>query len=328
MTWHEWCHSLIIDTYNDMDKEMSAYDKLRKKLIKINADIFKSNIEFGFASNAPSANHHYIPKFFINGFLNDNGLLWCYDKLKDKIKMNPQGSKGVFFEKNRNSVNINGAIYSFFEDAYTVSDYMFASAIKILRRENIDQHLFSELLHHFNVFLNNLYWRNPNVDLLITDILSSLPNSHIPFYNIAPSKIASKQLRLEIEPMILKKNTALLPQQSYYTVSYPAASLCLGDMPLIFRKPAKEIDDLATLPLIAPVSSTKLFVRNVSNKQFWDGTTTLLFNAILIDYSSRMIVCADKHILEQSIRTYHNLKKENMIDYAMIRLFGDDLKKD
>jgi len=307
---------------------MLAYDKLRKKLLGMITDVSKSNTEFRFTLNASSTNHHYIPKFFIDGFLNDKGLLWCYDKLNDKIKKNPQGSKGVFFEKNRNNIHINGAIHSFFEDAYKVSDDISPLAIKILRRETIDQQLFFELSHHFNVFLNNLYWRNPNVDLLINDILRSLPNSHFPFYNIAPSKMASQQLRLQIEPMILEKILSLLPQQSYYIVSYPAATLCLGDMPLIFRQQPKGITELATLPLIAPVSGNRLFVRNISNNQFWDGTTTLLFNAISIHYSSRMIVCADKDILEQSIRTYYNLKKENMLDYAMTRLFGDDLKKD
>jgi Protein of unknown function (DUF4238) len=328
MTWHEWCDSLIIDTWSVMDKEMLAYDKLRKKLIGISAGVSKSNTEFRFTVNASSTNHHYIPKFFIDGFLNDKGLLWCYDKINDRIKKNPKSSKGVFFEKNRNNININGAIHSFFEDAYTVSDNISPLAIKILRREAIDQQLFSELSHHFNVFLNNLYWRSPNVDLLIANIMRSLPNSHVPFNNLAPSKVASQQFRLQIEPMILEKISPLLPQQSYYTVSYPAATLCLGDMPLIFRQQPKEIDDLATLPLIAPVSGNRLFIRNISNNQFWDGTTTLLFNAISIDCSSRMIVCADKDILERSIRTYHNLKKENMLDYAMTRLFGDDLKKD
>jgi len=308
-----------------MDKELLAYYKLRDKLQRVSNGIATSDTEFPFVLNPTSANHHYIPKFFIDGFLNEKGLVWCYDKVNDRIKKNAQGPKGVFFEINRNSATIDGTLFSIFEDAYKVYDDLFPVAIKILRREAIESELFNELIHHFIIFLLDLYWRNPNTDKFIDNLFALLPADSQPFKGIAPQGITKQQLRLEIEPIILEAVSKVSEGQNYYTVAFPSNSICLGDMPMIFKQQPSKTLDFGTQPLIAPITSKKLFVRNVSNRQFWDGPTILVLNAIIIHYSSRMIVCADKRILEESIKTYHKAKNDDLLDYCLIRIFGNDL---
>lgn len=43
-----------------------------------------------------SERHHYIPKFYINGFLDDENKLYVYDKEKDEVKKKNHLRKGFF----------------------------------------------------------------------------------------------------------------------------------------------------------------------------------------------------------------------------------------
>jgi len=311
-----------------MDKELDAFNKLREKLIKIDSGSSDSDTEFPLKVNPEiSKKHHYIPKFFIDGFINDNNEVWCYDKVNDRIQKDPKGSKGVFFEIGRNNVNVNGTLYSIFEDAYKIPDDIFAIPIKLMRRDNVSEDLYLELVQYFNLFLSNLYCRSPHTDKFIDTLYSLLPTQDRPFNGIAPDSMAKQQLRLNTEPAIIEAMSKVAYQQSYYTIGYPQTSFCLGDMPFLLRSPLKQLNDLATLPLLAPISNQQLFVRNISKNQIWDGMTASIINALIIHQSSKFIICSDKKLLESSITQYHNIKQNNLLDHCMIRLFGDDLVK-
>lgn len=49
-----------------------------------------------------SSKHHYIPQYYIKGFLDNEHLFYKYDKIRDSFKTGKVGSKGVFFELHRN----------------------------------------------------------------------------------------------------------------------------------------------------------------------------------------------------------------------------------
>ena len=52
----------------------------------------------------PSSRHHYLPEYYIKGFTNSDGLLYVYDKTKDKI-IGQKPPKSIFFEWDRNTVS-------------------------------------------------------------------------------------------------------------------------------------------------------------------------------------------------------------------------------
>ncbi len=54
-----------------------------------------------------SSRHHYIPQFLISGFANSDGLLYLYDKHKDKILKKPRPPKSIFFENDRNTLDLS-----------------------------------------------------------------------------------------------------------------------------------------------------------------------------------------------------------------------------
>ena len=51
-----------------------------------------------------SKRHHYIPKFLIKEFTDEQGLLYIYDKIKDKFLTNKRSPKSIFFENDRNTI--------------------------------------------------------------------------------------------------------------------------------------------------------------------------------------------------------------------------------
>lgn len=60
-----------------------------------------------------SKKHHYIPRFYLNGFTNENAGYFIFDKEKEEIRYtNPINS---FFKNNRNSVIVNGEKLTIFQ---------------------------------------------------------------------------------------------------------------------------------------------------------------------------------------------------------------------
>jgi hypothetical protein len=103
-----------------------------------------------------STKHHYLPQYYIDGFLAADGLLDIYDKQRGIIKKDRKGSGRVLFERDRNSADFDlSKPISLFEDAYGVIDNLLPAAIQLLRTDsvNISNEIFTELMANINVFI-------------------------------------------------------------------------------------------------------------------------------------------------------------------------------
>jgi hypothetical protein len=323
---------------NNIDNAMAAYIKLRDKLIGIAKGDVQYSKEANIPLNTDSTNHHYVPKYHVDGFLNDSGLLYRYDKDKDRIIKNPQGSKGVFFEEHRNSLSIDATTkVSLFEAYYTVIDTLLPVALKLLRkRASYDKVLLSELYEHLDILLIDLYWRNPNTDSLFDKLfdsasvtLNEIPDVSETVANQIKTTPGLKQLcRIQIVQQTMEHVQSYINQGHSIRksmVDYNIPQFCLGDMPFVMRYPASNHTDLISMPLIVPISSTKLYVRNIPDGRIWDSMTANILNALIIRHSTKMVVCSNKQILEQAIKTFHSLKdNQHIVDHCMVRLFGDE----
>ena len=69
-----------------------------------------------------SVRHHYIPKFLSSGFTNADGLLFIYDKNKDRILSTPKPPKSIFFEHERNTLEVTSESKSSFIEDFLYSD--------------------------------------------------------------------------------------------------------------------------------------------------------------------------------------------------------------
>lgn len=329
-------------TINNNNSILEAYLKLQKKLSSLqDLDNFLERVRIktsvqDIVTNKSSA-HHYIPKFFIDGFLDDDGLLFVYNKTNDRIKKNKQGSKGVFFEIDRNSTSIGSNIsVSWFEDAYSIFDNIIPPAIKLLRSDiDLPESIRIDLHAHLNTFLIDLYWRNVNNDLLFDTIYNNASvtltdsNGTRLLSNIDANEYKNdpffKQL-MRFKMTISTLNNISTPKSdndifTTSTITFPQKQLCIGDSPFLMKELPKKHTDLLNIPAFIPISNTKLYLRNITLKGQLRFHETSMFNALIINQSSNLICCANKMILEAAIAYYKFAKKENLFDYFKQLLF-------
>src|SRR4051812_37185254 len=88
-----------------------------------------------------SSRHHYIPQFLINGFTNNKGLLYVYDKQADKLLSKQRPPKAIFFENDRNTVEIKATLKSsVIEDClYAEIDNKTSKVIKYYQTEELSK---------------------------------------------------------------------------------------------------------------------------------------------------------------------------------------------
>ena len=325
---------------NSEDAIFKAYLKLREKLLKINDGTGKADNAQKFAavddlSKSKSTNHHYIPKYFTDGFLDDDGLLFVYDKQKDRIKLNKQGSKGVFFAINRNSSDFGlEKPISIMEDAYGVFDNIAPAAIKLLRSNiQLSDNTRIDLHAHLNTLIIDLYWRNINNDQLFDSLYdrASLTLSGV----LGSVKLSDEQARpykdFPLFKQLIRYKMAILTlefatkSQNIFTsdiITFPIKHLCIGDMPFLFNGSPKKHSDLLDLPAFIPISATKLYLRNITLKRQMSFRETNMLNALIIEQSSKMICSGNKLVMDAAIDYYRLAKEENLFEHFKNCLFN------
>ncbi|MBY0482086.1 MAG: DUF4238 domain-containing protein [Chitinophagaceae bacterium] len=121
-----------------------------------------------------SSRHHYIPQHYIKGFTGEDGLLSVYDKKTDTIKTKRFAPKGVFYESDRNSFQVDDINISILEDyMFAKYDTEFAKCIRDLRNSpNTEELLSIENQAMLSAFIVDLFWRNPLTDYAFEDLLA------------------------------------------------------------------------------------------------------------------------------------------------------------
>jgi hypothetical protein len=107
-----------------------------------------------------SRRHHYIPQFLTKHFSNNDGNLFVYDKINDKLYEN--NSINLFVEKDRNTFdNLDGIKDDVIEKVYTTYDTLFSIALnEITSTNNVSNENFKLLL--FLAYISK--WRVPQYD--------------------------------------------------------------------------------------------------------------------------------------------------------------------
>lgn len=323
-----------------MDDPLLNYKRLRRILMKASEGAFRKDIHLDYtierAIKEASSKHHYLPRYFIDGFLAADGLLDIYDKQRDVIIRDRKGSKGVFFENNRNSVDFGFAKpISLYEDAYSVLDNLLPAAIKLLRADGVDMsnQIFIELMANINVFILDLFWRNINTDKLFDEMYDKGKMTII----VSSSKMLSnketddlkqmpgfKQLtRLQIFQAAMQEALNQDPDGivNGNLIHFPLAQICIGDMPFLFSTIPRTHATLLQLPVIVPISKSKLYFRNVERTKPYDYIDTCMFNALVIEQSSKYVCSANRTTLEAAIDFYRFAKTNDCLKYYSDKLF-------
>lgn len=105
--------------------------------------------------------HHYISQFFIKGFVNERNKLYVFDKFEGQFKQNEFSSKQIFYEWNRNTIEVNGEKDDFIEKRYSSIEAKISPAYnKIKNQSGLVSYTATDI---FNLLLlvSLTYWRLP-----------------------------------------------------------------------------------------------------------------------------------------------------------------------
>lgn len=284
-----------------------------------------------------SSRHHYIPKYFIDGFLNQKQELWVYDKKQGKIQNKTRPSKSIFFEEHRNSVDLGfKKPLSIFEDAYSVMDNILPPAIRILRGDAaFSPEMFTELTAHLNVFITDLFWRNINTDELFNRLYQNGPitikddtgnvYTQTAVENLKKVPGFQQLVRLSMREIALRDFTRK-PAEGFYTSDlfvFPNAPVCVGDMPFLFKQKPKQHIDLINLPAFIPISKSKIFMRSIKNEELFRVNDLHILNALIIEQSTKYICAADRETLSIAIEYYNKAREKKLFADYLTELFGN-----
>lgn len=112
--------------------------------------------------NKASKKHHYLPRHYLRGFVNEEGLFYIYDKLNDRILPDPLPPDSSFFENNLNTVSFpNGKSSDVLEDLYSKIERLSWGPLDIIRRSNYQTTIEPIDGMHLFLFISFLYWRLP-----------------------------------------------------------------------------------------------------------------------------------------------------------------------
>ena len=266
-----------------------------------------------------SSRHHYIPRFLIEGFTNQQGQIFVYDKFKNKILDDLRYPKSIFFEKDRNTIEFNDNPSSFIEDTiYSYVDNKTSKTVKKYQFYNlaeIDFNLNDET--KFFEFLIFLYWRIPKTDSLAKEIIEN-KNLKIAGFEINKLKIDSTLNKLfrvglfeaQLKEMIKFGETGVKYSNIH---SFEDQIFVLGDNPILFRNQMNKLSEFNDFDILISISSSRIYSSTNNAMDNFDFKNAILYNAAIIHQSQRYVVSGNFDTLSKSIEYYELLKKNNLL---------------
>lgn len=286
--------------------------------------------------------HHYLPKFYINGFCNDDGIITVYNKELKKFKK--RSPKYIFFEANRNTfVDALGNKGDTLEKLYA---YLESTISPHLNRaiNNTTGEMAIETLRNL-IFLAYLTkWRNPQYDESFKDLKEILTIDDLglglmadgarldveleEFFKSDLSQ-ESKRLFLSVQPFRFKDDYKIIFKNSFIIPS--SAPCLLGDRPFL----EADLDrDMAFEDFIFPISQNQRlvysdrinkheFVEYFKNNKSIEYEFFHLFSTIndltTFHLSEKYVACADEAYLRNIVDCYSNGIKSKLRNINLLR---------
>lgn len=289
-----------------------------------------------------SERHHYLPEFFIKGFVGEDGKLSVYDKTKRKIVSLRKSPKQVFFEWNRNTFNINGEKTDFVENLYQFGENKFAPTYKKLieKLEPIKLEPF-DLLHLF-LFIATIHWRVPNQDDSINDYSKYLGDrkSFFSLKNKITGEDSPKEMydRIINEPAFIESTKIIRAMQNYleldkqtnienwklyYTEKGKNQFNLLSDNPLILWN--ENCENILKSESIFPLSKGKIvYHTNGKNLSELPATHRISVDILAFIQADKMVCGSNKEYLLAIVELaekYDTQRRIDLLKYETFKIF-------
>jgi len=260
-----------------------------------------------------SSRHHFIPEFFIKGFIGIDNKLWVFDKELGKVQKLKKSPKQIFFEWNRNTFDINGFKTDFVEKLYQFSESKFAETHKKLIEEGVSVDISYYEMFHLIYFVSSLYWRLPSRDNEVVDISEFLKLSFKNIENKISDRATLEKQLLEIQQhpayvsssklvksitdyMSSKSSRELTNWKIYFSTQKNQQIQLLSDNPIILR--TKEENFLNSEMVLSLSKGKTLYYSKGEIKKAISPTNIINVDTLSFIQADRYVCGVDASYLE------------------------------
>jgi hypothetical protein len=274
---------------------------------------------------AQSSRHHYIPRFLIKNFSDEENLLWVYNKEQRRILKAQQSPKAIFFEWDRNLFKVNGAPGDNIEKMYGEVDNLLSKTLdNILATHNMTGRELTLMIY----LVSLMKWRIPKVDASARELVKdlSIENLGMAIRPVDPTQKAdpedlkkiyqtdiigeTKRLLLSVQPLL---NPQVLDEihSNCFITSYEEFPALLGDCPII----EEDNTDFKTLGnFIFPLSTTDTLIckrgakRYIPTRMFYIQKDLNIFHL-----SEKYVACKSHEQLKNIATIYYQLEEKESL---------------
>lgn len=262
-----------------------------------------------------SSRHHYIPRYLIEGFKNTNGLLYVYDKKHNKILKKPKPPKSIFYEWDRNTVEVTqNKESSILEDyLYSKMDNELSETVKQFQEEELYKIEFtSENTQYFKCFIITLFWRIPYSDFAAEDLMD---HATIISPGINPEILRSDSTYRKLQRPGLIPHTLKTMNSGKKWVnihSWPNDITLIGDNPILFRKDPSSFSEFGEVDFLIAITSRRIYSSIKKKLENFNFLNFYRYNAAIINQSKRFACCSNIEALQKSIQLYNEYKNRGI----------------
>ena len=262
-----------------------------------------------------SSRHHFIPKFYLENFVNPDNHFFVYDK-QNPSNIFRKSPKQVCYETNRNSFFGKDNIPIPYLEAKTYSyfDNLHAPVFNKLLSNVIDNGYWTtENTHTIEFFIPFLFWRNPLNDILFDnfiDTLERLEDLNLVIFNGNTNEIINDisfhkkilknsdfkkgaRINASIETFRHKPERFKELEWRAFEVLDPSIFVT-SDNPLLFRYSIKEF----------PIGPKRSFIR-INEKSEEAYPHNAIQNFSIVHSAKRFVISSNKEYLELLINEYN-----------------------
>ncbi|MBK7968543.1 MAG: DUF4238 domain-containing protein [Bacteroidetes bacterium] len=267
-----------------------------------------------------SHKHHYLPEFYIKGFVNDKVKLFVYDKKYDIIQS--KFPSQIFFEMEKNISDYGFIKDDLLEDITSNIDNKLAPIFQNIKNSssvtelNVDVNSFSVLLFVIDKYLK-LPANQHLIEKLKPYILSKVANQRsrnfikLLNHDLMTDVIRKQHVDFMLPYLEVKEfETKSLPGINYYSFQITQEnSLVISDYPFVFRNEITGYESIKT-NLVIPIAHNKLYlgVENQQKFKYLDAGKIAAFNMIQFQQCVRYVGCRDRKMLEILVIYYKAMK--------------------
>ncbi|GEM_PF-1281231 len=295
------------------------------------------------AMQKPSVKHHYLPRYYLNGFTNEHGRFYVYDKREDRIFSS--GPSATFFENHLNTIVFPGGDTSdSLEDLYTDAEKLAWPALDTIRASTATTPIDPLDKMNLFLFLLTLHWRLPSnirfVDQLSEQAFGEDDDtfSYFALVDRTGQRAPDAITELIRSSSAFKKSMRILaPIAPFFNDEHWAADLdnwrflysgdgqrwyLVGDNPII-TKGQRDHDPVQCLKeFIVPISGSILLANTQPPiTRGFPPELVIKFNAALIERSERFVAGSRKDFLEAMVMDYKLHKDYLKTDMLIPELF-------